>query len=175
MPLQCARWIPGGASSLPSPKGQCSCANMRPARVCAGGVWGAGRRRRDVRCDSHSLVACESSEEGYTVWTFGQAGEAVGGRVGRLSCRSVGGCTRQQEGGAMVRFCAAAWASVSTLGVGSMGQVSNPWRNMSENPQTHRHKKNGACVRGSVRPDGDRVLSYLRKLRGFTFASPSSS
>ena len=27
----------------------------------------------------------------------------------------------------------------------------------------------------AVRPDGDRVLSYLRKLRGFAFASPSSS
>ena len=76
------------------------CEHAPSTCVCAGGVWGAGRRRWDVRCDSHCLVACESSEEGYTVWSCGQAGEAVGvsgGRVGRLSCRSVGGCTRQQE------------------------------------------------------------------------------
>ena len=81
---------------------------------------------------------------------------SVGCRVGRL----VDAHDSRRSDGSVLRSC--------------VGFGFDAWRNMSENPQTHRHK-NGACVRGSVRPDGDRMLSYLRKLRGFAFASPSSS
>ena len=44
----------------------------------------------------------------------------------------------------------------------------------SNTRRTHTHSTMER-IRGSVRPDGDRVLSYLRKHRGFAFASPSSS